>query len=49
IFDQHVHISTDISHTKIVQDMWTVFAQTGDPNPDLEDLVVCGPAYRSTI
>ncbi|KAJ3755852.1 alpha/beta-hydrolase [Lentinula raphanica] len=49
IFDQHVRISTDISYTNLVQDMWTAFARTGDPNPDIEDLVARGPAYQSTV
>ncbi|KAJ3771733.1 alpha/beta-hydrolase [Lentinula raphanica] len=49
IFDQPVRVPADISYTNLVQDMWTAFARTGDPNPDLVDLAARGPSFQSTI
>ncbi|KAF9063200.1 Alpha/Beta hydrolase protein [Rhodocollybia butyracea] len=49
IFDQPVRIQEDISHTALIQDLWTTFARTGNPNPDQADLAARGPAYASTL
>ncbi|KAJ3743674.1 alpha/beta-hydrolase [Lentinula detonsa] len=49
IFSQPLRIPADISYTDLVQDIWTAFARTGDPNPDLADLAARGPAYQSTL
>ncbi|KAE8556169.1 hypothetical protein TMatcc_003500 [Talaromyces marneffei ATCC 18224] len=44
IFNQPVRDDGDIKYTNVVQDMWTSFAKTGDPNPDIEYLSTRG--YR---
>lgn len=49
IFDQPVRIPEDIFHTALIQDLWTSFARTGNPNPDQQDLAARGPAYASTL
>lgn len=40
IFNQPVRVYADIEYTNAVQDMWTSFAKTGNPNPDPEYLRV---------
>ncbi|KAF3401238.1 Carboxylesterase 4A [Talaromyces pinophilus] len=40
IFNQPVRVYADIAYTNAVQDMWTSFAKTGNPNPDAEYLRV---------
>lgn len=40
IFNQPVRVYADIAYTNAVQDIWTSFAKTGDPNPDAEYLRV---------
>jgi carboxylesterase type B len=47
IFDQPVRVEEDIYYTNAVQDIWTAFAKTGNPNPDKEYLKVRG--YNSTL
>lgn len=49
IFAQPVREPDDIFYTNLVQDLWSSFARTGDPNPDLEDLKARGPAFASTL
>ncbi|KAJ3765978.1 alpha/beta-hydrolase [Lentinula raphanica] len=49
IFAEPLRISADISYTNLIQDLWTTFARTGNPNPDLADLAARGPAYQSTL
>ncbi|KAE9405290.1 alpha/beta-hydrolase [Gymnopus androsaceus JB14] len=49
IFDQPVRIPEDISHTALIQDLWTSFARTGNPNPDQADLAARGPAYERRL
>ncbi|KAE9404341.1 alpha/beta-hydrolase [Gymnopus androsaceus JB14] len=38
IFAQPVRVPPDIAYTNLVQDLWSAFARTGDPNPNQEDL-----------
>lgn len=45
-FDQPVRVVDDIYYTNAVQDIWTAFARTGNPNPDKTYLAVRG--YNST-
>lgn len=40
IFNQPVRVYGDIAYTNAVQDMWTSFAKTGNPNPDPKYLSV---------
>jgi carboxylesterase type B len=40
LFDQPVRVYGDIAYTNAVQDMWTSFAKTGNPNPDPKYLSV---------
>lgn len=49
IFAQPVREPDDIFYTNLVQDLWSSFARTGDPNPNLEDLTARGPAFASTL
>jgi hypothetical protein len=44
-----VRIAADVDYTCLVQDLWSTFARTGDPNPNLADLAARGPAYESTL
>ena len=47
IFNQPVRdVHGDIAYTNAVQDIWTSFAKTGNPNPDMEYLRVRG--YESS-
>lgn len=46
LFDQPVRVVDDIYYTNAVQDMWTAFARTANPNPDEAYLAVRG--YNST-
>ncbi|KAJ3875320.1 alpha/beta-hydrolase [Lentinula edodes] len=48
LFSEPLRVPADIFYTNLVQDLWTTFARTGDPNPDLADLAARGPAYEST-
>ncbi|KAF5372235.1 hypothetical protein D9758_005062 [Tetrapyrgos nigripes] len=49
IFDQPPRLPNDFSFTNLLQDLWTSFARTGNPNPSLDFLKSRGPAYESTI
>ncbi|KAF5366636.1 hypothetical protein D9757_011885 [Collybiopsis confluens] len=49
LFDQPVRVPQDIAFTALIQDLWTTFARTGNPNPDQDDLAARGPAYESTL
>ncbi|KIK54216.1 hypothetical protein GYMLUDRAFT_48881 [Collybiopsis luxurians FD-317 M1] len=49
LFDQPIRIPQDVFYTALVQDLWTAFARTGNPNPDQVDLAARGPAYESTL
>ncbi|CRG84495.1 hypothetical protein PISL3812_01776 [Talaromyces islandicus] len=42
LFDQPVRVVDDIYYTNAVQDIWTAFARTGNPNPDKAYLAVRG-------
>lgn len=44
-----MRVPPDIAYTNLVQDLWSAFARTGDPNPNQEDLAARGPAYASTL
>ncbi|QKX58774.1 uncharacterized protein TRUGW13939_05901 [Talaromyces rugulosus] len=46
LFDQPVRVADDIYYTNAVQDIWTAFARTGNPNPDKAYLAARG--YNST-
>jgi carboxylesterase type B len=46
LFDQPVRVVDDIYYTNAVQDIWTAFARTSNPNPDKAYLAVRG--YNST-
>ncbi|EED23401.1 carboxylesterase, putative [Talaromyces stipitatus ATCC 10500] len=47
IFDQPVRVEEDIYYTNAIQDIWTSFAKTGNPNPDKEYLIIRG--YESSL
>ncbi|KAJ7074030.1 alpha/beta-hydrolase [Mycena amicta] len=47
IFDQPVRNARDIAYTTMVQDMWSSFARTGNPNPSKAYLKARG--YTSTL
>ncbi|KIK54212.1 hypothetical protein GYMLUDRAFT_177628 [Collybiopsis luxurians FD-317 M1] len=49
LFDLPIRIPQDVFYTALVQDLWTAFARTGNPNPDQDDLAARGPAYESTL
>ncbi|KAH8704918.1 putative carboxylesterase [Talaromyces proteolyticus] len=46
LFDQPVRVVEDIYYTNAVQDMWTAFAKSGNPNPEEAYLAVRG--YNSS-
>ncbi|KAJ7739568.1 alpha/beta-hydrolase [Mycena metata] len=47
IFDQPVRNARDIAHTVMIQDLWSSFARSGDPNPPRAYLEARG--YESTL
>ncbi|KAF5372239.1 hypothetical protein D9758_005066 [Tetrapyrgos nigripes] len=48
-FNQPPREDNDFYYTALVQDLWTSFARTHDPNPSLALLKARGPAYGSTL